>query len=71
MFLPMGIYLPYLFKKLSNYKSFLVVMLIILFAVEILQFVLKRGAFDIDDLILNLLGAVIGFGLWKLINKKS
>ncbi len=71
LFLPMGIYLPYLFKKVSNYKRFLVVMFIILFAIEVLQFVLKRGAFDIDDLILNLLGAVIGFGLWKVINKKS
>ena len=31
--------------------------------VEMIQFITKKGVFDIDDLILNLSGALIGFRL--------
>lgn len=33
--------------------------------IKIVQFVFRVGSFDIDDLILNMCGATIGFGIWK------
>lgn len=36
-----------------------------LFIIEVIQFVTRKGAFDINDLILNLLGAAIGFAIWN------
>lgn len=66
LFLPMGLYLPCLFKKLASFGKFILSILAILIAVEILQLFLRRGVFDIDDLILNILGAIIGFGIWKI-----
>ncbi|MGX9134968.1 VanZ family protein [Rummeliibacillus sp. JY-2-4R] len=33
---------------------------------EVIQLVTKRGSFDIDNFILNMLGALIGFKIWKM-----
>lgn len=38
-----------------------------LIAIELGQLFTLRGICDIDDLILNLLGASIGFAIWKII----
>ncbi len=37
-------------------------------AIEILQFVTQRGIFNIDDIIHNTLGCVIGYGVYRLCN---
>ncbi|WP_397538154.1 VanZ family protein [Rummeliibacillus pycnus] len=66
MFLPMGIYLPYFIKKLNKVSVFSIAMIILLFVIEVIQLVTKRGSFDIDDFILNMLGSLIGFGVWKM-----
>ncbi|MCB5238571.1 VanZ family protein [Niallia circulans] len=64
MFLPMGIYLPYFVKRLKRISSFSVTFMIILLVIEITQSISRRGSFDIDDFILNTIGALIGFGVW-------
>ena len=65
MFLPLGIYLPFFHKKIDNLKKCILSILPIFLVIEIAQFLTKRGAFDIDDLLLNLAGAVIGYLIWK------
>jgi glycopeptide antibiotics resistance protein len=65
MFLPMGIYLPYFIKRINKASGFSISMIILLFVIEVTQLVLRRGSFDIDDFILNMFGALIGFGIWK------
>ena len=65
MFLPMGIYLPYYMKKLNKVGKFTLSMIILLFVIEATQLVTKRGSFDIDDFILNIVGTLVGFGIWK------
>ncbi|MFB1050912.1 VanZ family protein [Paraliobacillus sp. JSM ZJ581] len=65
MFLPMGIYLPFFIRKLHKANLFLISMIVILFVLEVVQLITRRGSFDIDDFILNLIGALMGFGIWK------
>lgn len=65
MFFPWGIYLPLLFEKTRYWKKYLVITIIVLFGIEVVQFFGRLGSFDIDDLILNLVGAMIGFMLYK------
>ena len=36
------------------------------FYLEVFQLITKRGYFEIDDLIHNTLGVVIGYGLYRL-----
>ncbi|SEC24803.1 VanZ family protein [Paenibacillus sp. GP183] len=69
VFVPFGIFLPALFKHGKKWTTFLVLFFIPLLVLEILQTVLRRGSFDVDDLILNLLGAFIGFILYKWMYK--
>lgn len=67
LFLPMGVYLPYYINKVREIKGFLVSMSILLIMVEVVQVITRRGSFDIDDFMLNLLGALIGFGILKTV----
>ena len=65
MFLPAGIYLPYYIRKINKISVFIISMSILLVVIEVVQVVTRRGSFDIDDFILNMLGALIGFEIWK------
>lgn len=65
LFLPMGIYLPFLVRKMNSLKLYSIFMVSFLFGVEAVQLITRRGSFDIDDFILNILGALIGFAIWK------
>lgn len=65
LLMPMGVYLPFFTKKMNSIILFTVSMTAMLITIEIIQVITRRGSFDIDDYILNMLGALIGFGLWK------
>lgn len=60
VFIPLGVYVGILFRKTSILKKFLSFFLIS-FIFEILQYILRIGAFDITDIINNTLGGIIGF----------
>lgn len=66
-FAPLGLFIPILFgKRIRSFRSFLITMIMILLLVEILQFLTMRGFFDIDDILLNLAGACIFYGLTRI-----
>lgn len=66
-FAPFGIFLPILYKdKIDNIKKFTLTMIIIVFIVECIQFITKSGTFDVDDIILNVLGATIMYGITRI-----
>ncbi|AIF42838.1 VanZ family protein [Virgibacillus sp. SK37] len=65
MFLPMGIYLPFFIRKITGLGRFILSMIVLLFFIEVIQLVTRRGSFDIDDFILNIIGALIGFAIWR------
>lgn len=68
-FMPFGFFLPKLFPTFRQKKVFILSMIGIIGAIEIMQFVLHTGVCDIDDLILNLLGAYIFYSfLMKRLN---
>ena len=62
LFMPMGFFIPILFKnKIKNLKQFILIMIIITVIIEILQFLTYRGSTDIDDVILNVFGAILAY----------
>ncbi|KAF0821067.1 Teicoplanin resistance protein vanZ [Bacillus sp. ZZV12-4809] len=67
-FLPMGFFLPYYFRKLYRLKTFTITMTVMILSVEVIQLVTRRGSFDIDDYILNIIGALLGLGIWKAVS---
>ncbi len=64
-FAPFAFFLPKLFKKLDNTKTFIITMFIIVSIIELTQFITLTGTFDIDDYILNISGAYLMFKLLK------
>lgn len=64
--MPMAFFLPLLFKKQTKFTTFLFTLLIIIFSIEIIQLLTSSGRFDIDDIILNLSGALAMFGILKI-----
>ena len=66
LFSPMGFFIPLLFKnRITNIKQFIILIIILSLFVEILQFITYRGSTDIDDIILNTIGAIIVYILMK------
>ena len=68
MFVPFGIVYCYYQKKFSIYKaigfSFLTT-----FLIEASQFVFKTGVVDIDDLMINTMGSLVGIFLYIVLRK--
>lgn len=66
LFVPLGFLLPMIFSVLRKFfRTFLSVILIV-GVIELTQLVLMVGSCDVDDLILNVTGSVLGYGLYKL-----
>lgn len=65
LFVPYSLFVPYLFDKKFNLKKFLFTFLLITILKEFLQLITGYGIFNIDDIILNLLGIIIMFYFFK------
>ena len=64
--MPMAFFLPILFKKQNKFRNFVLTITGIILLIEFLQLITSSGRFDIDDLILNLSGALIMYGIIKI-----
>ena len=67
MFMPFGFFLPFVVEKLNRRNAFMISIVVPL-VVESLQLFVGRS-FDIDDLICNFLGIIIGFIIAGIIKK--
>lgn len=66
MFLPYGFFVSYYLNLKKPLSSFFLILLVSA-SIEITQLLIGR-VFDIDDIILNIVGGMLGFGIYKLIN---
>ncbi len=67
LLLPLAMLLPFMFKRCQKLSSVAAIAFIVSFIIEALQFALQIGMADIDDVILNSIGAIVGYGFYKLI----
>ncbi|NLA80687.1 MAG: VanZ family protein, partial [Chloroflexi bacterium] len=65
VFMPVGFISPFLQKEPRWYKS-LLAGLALSMTIEITQLFIARRSFDVDDLLLNGLGTLLGYGAFKL-----
>ncbi|UQZ82081.1 VanZ like family protein [Paenibacillus konkukensis] len=63
-FVPFGFFIPWLFPSFNRWLAVAKLLFWLLLAVETLQFVFKVGSFDVDDILLNVLGGLLGFALF-------
>ena len=71
MFIPLGFLLPRVFPHLSSLPRVLLATAAIITAVELIQLFTLVGSCDIDDLILNVIGSAMGYGIHKYANKPA
>ncbi len=61
--LPFGYFFPMVNKAVKKWWVFVCVALIFILCIEAMQYVSMSGTLDVDDVLLNLMGALIGYFL--------
>ena len=68
MFLPLGFIFPIAFAKMRKLWSTTICMMLFSFLIEFIQYFVGRSA-DIDDLMLNTLGGILGYLVFYIFSK--
>lgn len=71
LFIPLGIFLPGIFRKKASFLRFVLSVIFWVASVEVLQLVTLLGSCDVDDLILNLAGALVGYIIFWISRAKK
>ena len=64
-FIPFGFLVPFTFDKINNIYKFILVSSIFIVSIEFLQFITLLGFCDIQDFILNMVGCLLGYIIFK------
>lgn len=65
MFIPMGFFLPGCFKRFEKNRYVFFVALISSGTIELIQGFARIGMFELDDILGNVLGAEVGYWIWR------
>ncbi|WP_223068135.1 VanZ family protein [Paenibacillus caui] len=65
LFIPLGIYFPLWKSRFWHTWKLAIAVALLIFAVECIQLLSAVGSFDVDDIILNTFGALLGLALMK------
>ena len=68
LFVPLGFFLPLLYKKYHHIKNVVLTGFLFSLSIEIIQ-MFGWGATDINDLIINTVGACLGYLIYYLLSK--
>ena len=66
MFVPLGFFMPLLWKKLRKLLPFILAALTVIVSIELIQLMTALGCCDVDDLLLNLPGMLLGYLAWRV-----
>ena len=66
-FIPYGLLFPWK----HNWKRVFMTALVLSISIELSQYIFNLGWCEVDDVISNTLGAMIGYGIWWKVNKRK
>ena len=66
VFMPIGMFLPSLLSRCKNIFLTTILCFEYSFCVEVIQLLTKVGSFDVDDLLLNTIGGILGFLVYSI-----
>ena len=69
LFIPLGLLLPLIGSRLTRLTYCMVIGGAISCLIELTQFLTKRGYSQVDDLMTNVLGVILGYVGWKMIHR--
>jgi len=70
LFLPFGFLVPIIAGRRVKVFKLFIMGLLLCFSIEAMQLLTRTGMLDVDDLMLNMIGIILGFSLFKIINRK-
>lgn len=70
-FVPFGFLLPFLHEESRHWWVLLINAFLLVCSIELFQLVTAFGAFDVDDILLNCAGAMLGHGMFLLCYAKG
>lgn len=68
-FMPFGFFLPVVSRRGRYFVNACLLGFFLSLCIETTQLVFKVGSFDVDDLLLNTIGGILGFITYKLVQK--
>lgn len=68
LFLPLGFFLPLMYKNFKNVGKVVLTGFLLSLSIEIVQ-MFGRGSTDVNDLITNTLGTILGYLFYKILSK--
>ena len=71
LFVPAGILLPMVFPGTDRWKRMALLAGLMTLCIETTQLITGRGYFQVDDLINNFLGGILGYALLEICRRKS
>lgn len=66
-FMPFGFFLPVVSRRSRHWYNTVLLSYLFSLCIETVQLVFKVGSFDVDDMILNTLGGILGYLFYKLV----
>jgi len=66
-FIPFGIVIPLLYR--CSFVRFIILFILSITLLETLQMLSRLGAFDVDDIVVNTLGAAVGFWAQRFVSR--
>jgi len=66
MFVPLGFFLPRIFPRLRGFFRTFFLAAVLICLVEAVQYATALGTCDVDDLILNMFGVILGYPFSKI-----
>ena len=71
LFVPLGWLLPVLFARWRKASAVALTAFLLSLSIEISQWLLGTGVADVDDLLFNVIGGMLGYGCYCLLNKRK
>lgn len=68
-FIPFGFLIPVISRKYRNVGKIIILSAALSFGIELMQWVFGTGVSDIDDILCNTAGGLIGFGCYAMVVK--
>jgi glycopeptide antibiotics resistance protein len=69
-FMPIGLVTPFIFRSISGQKA-LVLGVVTGLTFEVMEVVFRVGIFDVDDVMLNAFGVILGYGLFVMFKRRA
>jgi glycopeptide antibiotics resistance protein len=68
-FMPIGLLAPLVIRSISSWRKALVLGVVTGLSFEVMEVVFRVGIFDVDDIMLNAFGVMLGYGVFAMFKR--